>query len=130
MDALNRDMSDGNLDLDQRMSLVVGISGQGLAFCAEIGIVTDRAFVAIPLDVCLVWFGGTDWSIAINATVLRLPAGDVSKRLVDGCEAVAWVGLRCRGLACGAVVPVRTGQTLVAQANNLLQSVSIVGVSM
>ena len=119
-------MSDGNLDLDQRMSLVVGVSGQGLAFCAEIGIVTDRTFVAVALDVCLVLFSGTDWSIAINATVLRLPAGDVSERLVDRCEAVARVGLRCCGFACGAVVPVRTGQALVTQANDLLQSISLV----
>lgn len=50
----DRHIADRRFEFDQRVSTVVAISREGLAFCAEVGIVADRAFVPISDDIALV----------------------------------------------------------------------------
>jgi len=118
-------MSDGRLELDERVGLVVAVVGVGFARLAEIGIVADSTLVPIANNVGNVLAGGrAQRTIAANANMGRPAGGAVVKashkleRLIDWNEPVT--NMRDRGVlhALVAVVPVGAVQALVTNASD------------
>jgi hypothetical protein len=120
VDALNRDMSNWNLDLDQGVRLVMRVGRKSLAVGTEVSVVADSTLVTIALDVGFVGVCRADGSITVDATMNWLATGDVAKGFVDRCKAMTRVSLRRSRSAVRAVVPIGAGETLVTNANNLL----------
>jgi hypothetical protein len=63
-------MTNGGLELDQGVSLVVRVIRAGLAACAKVNIVAHGALVANAEDVAVL-AGSTEGAVAANANVNR-----------------------------------------------------------
>ena len=123
----DRAITDGSLELDERMGLIMWVGGAGLAVCTKIGIVANSALVAISLDVGLVTIVlVAERSIAVDTVVARLACvwsnnqGDIVERLINRDESVATVDERCIWHASRAEIPVWAVETLVADAIDVL----------
>jgi hypothetical protein len=74
-DRSDRHVTDGCLELDKRVGLVVRIRRAGLAAGTEIGVVANGALVAVTLDVGLDTIAlVAEWSITIDTVMTRLAA--------------------------------------------------------
>jgi hypothetical protein len=111
-------MTNGRLELDQGMSLIVRICRTGLTVGAEIGVVTNGALVSVTSDECV---GGsanrTERAITADTNVNSPNLAGIlmfSKRFVHGNESVIGMDEACIHNAISAVVPVRAVKTLVA----------------
>jgi hypothetical protein len=100
------------------MRVVVLVVRVSLAVAAEIRVVADGTLVASALDVVVLALA--EWSIAVDADMARLAIAWSRDRLVQRCEAVAWVDERGVLDALGAVVPVWAVQALVADTEDWL----------
>lgn len=120
-ESCNADIPDRSLELDQRMSLIVGVAWVCLAVGAEINIVADRTFVPHSSDVGLLRVPAKR-SIAINAKVACLGKARDAQGLVNGHKSVATVCGTSTLYACQAVVPVWASETLVANTKDRLRA--------
>ena len=100
----------------------MGFGGMSLAVLTEVGIMADSALVADTSDVRFGLASRTKSAITIDATVKLLAALPVTKRLVKSCKPMTSMSSRSGLRALGAEVPIRTGETLVSNANNLLHT--------
>jgi hypothetical protein len=113
------------------MGLVVNIRWTGLAAGTEVGVVTDGTLVSVTLNVSLSRIAVVaKRSVAVDTDVTSLApvsAGKRSKiveRFIDRHEAVLLVDKVSIWHALGAVVPVWTVETLVADTIDVLLVVS------
>lgn len=119
-------MANRSLELDKWVSLVMSVSGAGLASLAEVGVVANSALVAVANNVSVaVGPVIAKWAIAANAEVYRTRLeAEVGitvcllQRLVDGHEAVARMDDRGIQNTLRAVVPVRAVQALVTNTTD------------
>jgi hypothetical protein len=114
------DAAHGRLELDERMGVIVLVARMGLAVLAEIGVVTDGTLVADTLNVRQILLVFAKRPVTINAIVTVGAAHWLSQRLIDWNKAVARVDELGVLDTLGAVVPIGTVQTLVANAINEL----------
>jgi len=100
LESLDSDTTNGSLELDERMGLVVLVRRMRFTTAAKVVVWADSTLVADAGDVCLVV--GTsvaERTIAENANMTRFVGNWQSKRLVDRYEAVSMLG----GLVLGVV---------------------------
>lgn len=117
------DISDGSLELDERMSSVVWVRWTSLTAGTEVGIVADSALISVSLDKGL--HSTTriaERTIAIDAVVASLGSvgsrqnRKIVERFVDGDKSVARVDEASVGVASRAKVPIWAVEALVADA--------------
>ena len=70
----NADITDGSLELDKRVSLVVRVRWASFTAGTEVSVVADSALVAVSLDVAMMAISVAEWSVAVDAVVARLAA--------------------------------------------------------
>jgi hypothetical protein len=110
--------------------MVMSIGGMGLAVCAEISVIADRALKADALDVRLLLLVLAEGTIAVDANVAVAAGNRLSQWLIDGDEAMSRMYVLGALDALGTEVPVRAVQTLVADTvDELLTSIADSGVS-
>jgi hypothetical protein len=112
----NADATDGGLELDKRVSVVVPVAWVGLAVLAEIGVVADSALVADTFDIRQALFVLAQWTVAVNAVVTVTAVERLSQGLVDGHKAMARMDVLSILDAIWAVIPVWAVQTFVTDA--------------
>lgn len=117
-------MPDGRLEFDQGMSPIVTQSRNRFAVGTEVGIVADGTLVAGAPDVLLVRLPGAECAITVNSIVHLFEGADVSNLFEQGCKPMARMDLMRAENASRAVVPIRTAQTFVADAEDVLQDQS------
>lgn len=100
--------ANGLLELDQGMSVVVGVSRQSFTVRAEVNVMTDSTLVTRPSDETLGRLVLAQGSIAENAVVNSKITRPVTDSLVDRGKSVAWVVAPSIREAVRTVVPVRT----------------------
>jgi hypothetical protein len=112
--------ANGSLELDQGVGLVVVMSGQCLAVGTEIDIVTDGTLVADTGNIALGGLVLAKRSITEDTEVSGVLVRVLADSLVDRNKSMARVVLGSIDDAVRAVIPIGTGQTLVAGTNNTL----------
>lgn len=121
------DLADGGLELDDRVSLVVGVLGVSLAAGAEVNILADGALEADATDVggrvVVLADGSITAHTSVNRELLSELGGVVQgDGIVDGHESVLGVDSSRERNALGAQIPIRAIQALVTNTNNELQT--------
>jgi hypothetical protein len=100
------------------------ISWKGFTARAEISVITDSALKADPVDVALGRLILAEGTVTENAVVDFMLTSGLADSVVNLNEPMARVVLRCSQNAVGTKVPIRAGQTLVANTNDTLDDVS------
>ena len=114
-------MTNGYSDLDQRMSLVVNAAWESLAIVAEISVVTNSALVTVTSNIGLARLAHARGTVTIDTAVDFLASMRITKWFIQGGKSVNRVSLRTIFGTLGAVVEVRARQTLMTDANDLLE---------
>ena len=115
-------MANRSLELDQGMSLVVGVGGTGFAVGAEVQVGTNSTLVPDSTDISRVGASiRAERSITANAHVdrLRRTSSNVSELIIDGYEAMTRMDEIGILNAMAAEVPVRAVKALVADTRDV-----------
>lgn len=100
------------------------VGRQGFALGAEISVMAYRALVSDTREIARERPVLAQWPITENAVVDFMMLRPLSYRLIDWNKAMAWMGACSICKASRAVIPIRTGQALVADANNTLRTLA------
>lgn len=115
----DRNISDRRFELDQRMSSVMTIRRQCLAFRAEIRVVTDCALVSVANNVRLDVFA--QGAITVDVIVDRATRTAERNRFVQLDKTVACMSCVSALDTIRAKVPIWAVQAFVASAIDILQ---------
>lgn len=122
MNGADRHISDGCFEFDERMSLVMMIDGARFASRTEVGIVADRAFVAITDNISLIALSIAERPITKLSNMTRLLACLELKWLHHLDKPMSRMNVRSTRLTCRTIVPIRAVKAFMTDTDDGLQS--------
>ena len=118
----HRYIPDWCLELDERVCFVVVVRRKSLAVGAKISVMANSTLVAVTDDVGILVCA--EWAIAMDAIVTLGSCRRIGYGFVERDEAVIGVFTSSILDAAGAVIPIWAVQALVANSDDILDTVS------